>query len=207
MNDIELRAAFERLVAARGAGRDGCVSPDELMRLAEGDATEDERLAWLSHVAGCRACRRELELVRAVADTGQALGARRRPVRMLALAASVILLIGAAALWRSGWLAPDVVRGPGAAVTLVAPRGPVTAEAARRLEWRAVAGAALYEVELLDAAGAVVYEGRTTDTVVALPFTTLLQTGTAYHWRVTALLQDGRREASRAESLRVVLKP
>ncbi len=205
MNELELRAAYGALVALRPAGRGRCVAPEALMRLAEGDATEAERLSWLEHIAGCPDCRRDLDLVRAVADTGAARAAPRGRVgmRVFALAASIVVVVGGAALWRSGWLVPDVPRGVAASVRLVAPLGDVTPDAARALRWRAVSGATQYEAELLDTAGAVVFAGRTADTVLALPATTSLRVGSAYQWRITALLADGRRLRSRAESLRV----
>jgi hypothetical protein len=208
MNDFELRALYDRLIAGRApSGRSACVPPELLGRLAAGDAAGDERLSALEHVAQCRDCRRELELLRAVTDAGAGLGVarvRRASPWVLALAASIVMAVGATALWRSGWLDPaDVVRGDAPTVTLVAPLRTVDAADARRLVWRAVAGATLYEVEVLDGAGNAVFAAPATDTAVALPAATTLVPGTEYHWRVTAVLAGGARLRSPAQPVRV----
>lgn len=184
--------------------RAGCANPEELMRLAVSEATPDERHTWMEHIVGCADCRRELALARAVAEAGSQLTARRWPIRILALAASIVVLVGGAALWRSGaFEGGDVPRGGGPAVTLVQPSGDVPADLARQLVWRSVPGVTSYEAELLDADGAVVFNTRGPDTTVTVPTEARLAPGGEYHWRVTALMPDGRRLQSVAESLRV----
>jgi hypothetical protein len=207
MNEFELRAAYDQLIAARTAGRARCPAPEDLLRLAAGEGAESERLTWLEHVSTCRACRRELDLARAVVEAGTALVARRPTVRTLAWAAAIVLLVGGTTVWQAGLLSRDVTRGAGSPVVLIAPSGQVTLDQARRLVWRAVPGAARYEAELLDGAGGLVFATGTADTVAAVPVTTTLAAGAEYHWRVTALLTDGRRVRSVAESLRVLPAP
>lgn len=203
MTDHELQQLYASLQTRPDAGREGCVAPADLMRLAAGDATEVERLDWLGHVAGCTACAAELKLTRAVAEAGQGLERPRIPAAWLALAASVLLLLGGVALWRSGMFAAgDVMRGGAEQVTLVAPRGTVPAAAAGSLVWRAVARAQAYDVEILDPAGSPALAGSTTDTTLAVPAGTL-RFGVEYRWRVTAVLPDGTRRHSAAELLRV----
>ena len=209
MNEFELRALYDRLTAERAAvpGRGTCVSPEALMSLAAGDATEDDRLTWLTHVASCADCPKELELARAVADAGNALvgaGVRRR-MPYLALAASVVLIAGAAALWQSGFFEPrDVTRGVGGAgaVVLVAPAGNVSRDVAGRLVWRGVPGAVRYDVEVIEPSGALVYGAVVTDTATLVPQTSL-KPGAEYRWRVTAELANGTRVSSSAQAFRV----
>lgn len=205
MNDFELRALYDRLVANRATGRGACLAPEALMTLAAGEATEADRLVWLDHVAACRDCRRELELARAVAEAGTGLvsGGRRR-TQYFALAASVLILIAGAVVWRSGMLTSDgnVVRGTGDAVSLVAPAGDVAGVQAIALVWRAVPHAVRYDVEVMTNGGALVFGTGVIDTTTAVPGA-FLKPGTEYRWRVIAELPDGRRIGSAAQAFRV----
>lgn len=203
MNDHELRTLYERLQARREPGRGRCVAPEHLMRLAAGDATESERLDWLDHVAGCPACRAELNLARAVAEAGRGLERRPIPASWLALAASVLVLVGGVTLWRGGLLTPDrVTRGDGDRVTLVGPTGIRPADQSRRLVWRSVPRAVRYDVEVLDSAGAPAFATSTADTLADLP-PGALRPNVEYRWLVTAVLPDGGRRRSTAAPLRV----
>jgi hypothetical protein len=204
MNDFELRALYDRLVAERATGRAACVPPDALMRLAAGDASEEERLTWAEHVAGCRPCRGELALAQAVAEAGRALAGRRPAFRWLALAASILLVVSGVTLWQAGVLARrDITRGPAEPVTLVTPRGAVPAADALRLAWRAVPRAVGYHVEVTDASGGLAFSTTTIDTAIALPASVTLAPGSEYRWRVTADLSDGSRISSTAQAFRV----
>lgn len=202
MNEFELRALYDRLVRARATGRRACVAPDALMRLAAGDASEIERLTWLEHVTSCAECREELALAQAVVEAGTALVGRNRrsATPWLALAASVVLVLGGVALWRSSLPEPaDVSRGSGDRLTLVMPAGAVGREQASRLVWRAVPRAVRYDVEIVAAAGALVFSRAVAapDTAVALS-DVALTAGVEYRWRVTAQLDDGGRASSTA---------
>jgi hypothetical protein len=204
VNDFELRALYDQLVAARATGRRECLSPETIMRMVSDEATEAERLDWADHVAACPDCRRELDLASAVAEAGTALVMGRRRTPYLALAASVLILIAGVAVWQSGVLSGDanVVRGARDGVTLVAPTGDVTAAASVVLQWRAVERATRYDIEVMAPGGSLVYGTGVTDTVTAVPGT-FLKPGTEYHWRVVAELADGRRLSSAAKSFRV----
>lgn len=203
MNEHELQAAFRRLSAQRAPGRAACIAPEALMRLAAGDGGEAERLAWLDHVAGCAECRADLDVARAVADAGRAFERRRVPAAWLAIAASVLLVTGGIAVWRSRAPAPgDVMRGEADGVVLVTPVGTVPAAAAGRLVWRAAPGEPSYDVEVLDPAGAAVWTLTTVDTSATMP-AGVLRREVEYRWRVTAILPTGGRRASPAASLRV----
>lgn len=59
------------------------------------------------------------------------------------------------------------------------------------LRWRAVAGAVRYHVEVLDAAGDVVFAAGTRDTTLALPDAVWPTAPASYEWWVRARLADG----------------
>jgi hypothetical protein len=68
--------------------------------------------------------------------------------------------------------------------------------------WRPVRDALEYELQLVDAGGALVFRTVTTDSTAALPDSVTLAPGTEYRWMVMAQLRDGRRLESRAEVVR-----
>jgi len=141
----------------------------------------------------------------AVVSAGVALERLPRFSPWLALAASVLLLVGGVTLWRTAGLRDDVLRGGDDRVTLVAPIGTVPAAAAERLVWRAVPGATSFEIEVIDGGGAVVFGAGTPDTTATVPSGTL-RLGVEYRWRVTAVLTNGTRRPSAAAPL-VISRP
>ena len=202
MNDHELREMYQGLTNAAAAGGAGCLTPDEVMRLAAGQLPEAERLKALEHVAACRSCRADLDLAAAVAEAGTALEGRGRPAPWLILAASVVLAVGGVTLWRGLGTRDDVQRGGGDdRVMLVTPVGTVPPAAAERLVWRGIPDAT-FDVEVVDAAGAVVFSTTTADSTTTIP-ANALGSGTAYHWRVSALLPNGTRLRSAAVPLTI----
>jgi hypothetical protein len=146
----------------------------------------------------CDACRRELDLLRAIEVAGAqttgaqaatgAVGAahsRDRPAAIvvpwkrvvpLALAASLLLAVGVGVRDRFGARdrGPDVVRGAGddggGELTLLAPAAgaSVAAGAPVVFAWRPDPDARRYVVEVLDADGRAVVSDTTADTTVAL---------------------------------------
>ena len=204
MNDHELRHMYKGL-ARTPTDRAGCLAPELVMRLAAGEATEAERFDGFEHVSACTSCRADLDLAAAVVAAGVALERLPRFSPWLALAASVLLLVGGVTLWRTAGLRDDVQRGGDDRVTLVAPIGTVPPAAAERLVWHAVPGATSFEVEVIDGNGTVVFGAGTPDTTATVPEGTL-RLGVEYRWRVTAVLANGSRRPSAAEPL-VVSRP
>jgi hypothetical protein len=197
--DERLRAAYgEALAGGRVVVGGAHPTPDELEGLVERRMPEAIRLALLDHVMACAACVREVELLRAVERGGVTL-ARARPVRgnprLLALAASVLVVVGGGLLARRvlapSAREPEVVRGDSGGVTLVAPSGPVPAGVSVVLRWRPVTGAVRYEVEVLSERDEVVAGGSTVDTLYTLPGVVRLTPGSRYQWWVRARLRDG----------------
>jgi hypothetical protein len=69
VSDERLREAYERILARRAAvNRIHCVSPDELLELAEHRLATSRRLEVLDHVMGCGACREEFQLLHAIQE-------------------------------------------------------------------------------------------------------------------------------------------
>lgn len=195
MGEAELRDLYRKTMRHPSAGREGCVPPERLRDLAEGRGAESERLTLLDHVMACEACLREFELLRALVHARPR--EERWPKRRhLAIAASVVLLLGAGIVWRqvAGPEAPDTFRGA-EDVVVVAPEDGVVA-APVTFVWRSVEGALDYEIELSDADGNAVYRGTTPDTLLALPASVTLAPGATYAWWVHARLRDGRMKRS-----------
>src|SRR5512133_1781425 len=126
MSDTRLQELYAQAMGRRsGATAAGCVTPEQLLQLALREGPEADRLTLLDHVMGCPDCQRELDLLRAVESAGRQI-TRDRPVRSigrrvpLALAASMLILVGAGLLIRNR-SAGDTLRGGGGQLTLLSP--------------------------------------------------------------------------------------
>lgn len=203
MNE-RLQRMYGELVARRApADRTGCPSPEELLRLAERRVPEASRVPLLDHVMACAQCRPELDLLRSIVAAGE----RSRPARMpmLALAASLLVVAGAALLWQTLRPGRPMQRGggPGAEVVLLAP-GPGAALAdPPALVWQRVPEAIRYRLELLDAEGGVVARWSTEDTATAVPDAGVLRDGAEYQWWVRAELTDNTQRRSEVRRFRM----
>jgi hypothetical protein len=214
--DERIRDAYARMLDARGGGsRDACATPEAMLAVARREGSDAARLATLDHVMACGACSRELELLRALDEAGgRAAGERTadvvplrqraswRRVVPVALAASVLAVAGVGLLGRAGRDAKDVARGEAGAVTLLAPVDAAGPRAPITFAWRPVPGATRYELEVLDAAGAVALGATTVDTVVVARAGRLAPGG-AYRWWVRARDAAGAQRASEMRPLRV----
>ena len=195
MRDEQLRAAYAEAVASRPVQREGCPPPEQIRALVERAGSEPDRLVTLDHVMTCSACRREYDLIQSVA-AGRATARQRRLVP-LAAAAVVALLFSGTILFVALRVSSqaDALRGSGAAIELVSPRG---AEGNRPVTfiWRSQQEGTVYSVEVFTPAGDVVYTTETSDTAVALPLDVPLTTGETYHWWVSIRTPDGREARS-----------
>ena len=208
MMDDKLRSAYAALLAGRPtAGREGCVSPEALLALVERRGAESGRLATLDHVMACPECRRDLEMLRAIAVAGAELGGRatagRRSWMMapgLRLAASVALVVAAGGaalvLARRGDDTDPFRGGPGSGVTAIAPAGEVPIVRARTMVWHGTRDASGYAVEVLTLSGDSLFAAATADTVLSLPSSVALEAGREYLWTVRVRLRDGSQAAA-----------
>jgi hypothetical protein len=217
LTDERLRELYERALAERGAPeRARCASPEAILALVRREGAEERRLETLDHVMACDACRAEFELLRAIEQAGAGAGAARAPAARpwssggwrraapLALAASVLLAVGVG-VWQQvgGRAGPEVERGAPDSVTLLAPAAGTAAGATVRFVWHSVPGARRYDLEVMDAGGAVVYATTTADTVVTVRDTARLRPATDYRWWVRATDDAGAQRASAVRRLRV----
>jgi len=190
-SDDKLRSAYQGLITRPASGRAGCPPPEALDALASRQGGEEARLTTLNHAMTCTECRRELDLLRAVQGGAPAPAPRWRP-QLFALAATVMLAVGAILVWNSVILDPaEELRGGEAQVGLVEPFEGARVAGPPRLVWRAVPEATGYRLEVLDSLGAVVATGMGPDTTLQLPADALPPSQSAYRWRVIAELRTG----------------
>jgi len=201
MKEDRLRELYQQaLERRRPAERPDCIAPDQLLALAEGRLAEQDALAAADHAMACAHCHDEYKLLRSIV---QSRGNDGLPAaRKFALAASVVIVISASALWLAvRQRDAGSVRGTPVAVELVRPDAragqPLT------LTWRGVPGTSRYEVELLDSASALLHQATTRDTSIVVPLTIRLAQGAAHRWWVRALLPDGRELRSAIDTFRV----
>lgn len=190
MNDEQLREAYERgLPRDDGSPTLDDVSAERLRRLVEQEGPESERLRTLDVALSTTEGRREMEIAWAAARAAKPV---RRSWQRYAVAASILVVVGASALWLRGRgdTSESILRGTESPVTLVAPVGSVPVDRATRFLWRAVGNAERYQVVVVDTAGTELYAGETRDTAMSLPDSVRLVPGRAYLWWVQALLND-----------------
>ncbi len=215
MNDARLQELYTKALAERDEnGRHGCVPPEALQALVERDGGEEERLATLDHVMSCEACRHEFELLRSVGMARTTLEEERvsipveihgkRPMPALALAASLAIvviggIVGTMMIRTSG---PEVFRGTGPDVVLVAPIGNVAQPDPITLVWRRVEGAVGYEVEILNEDGSLVVSNTTRDTLWMVE-PGQLERGREYQWWVRTRSGNGSERRSAIQHFRV----
>jgi hypothetical protein len=206
-DDRMLRDAYAELIAVRApASCEGCPPPEALLALVEREADEDTRLATLDHAMGCAHCRGELDLLRAATDASTQVGggastfgladgshrrARRWPVRPLAIAAGIVVVIGVGVISRNSGDGPSQLRGGEAPLPLPLLGPERSSDGGVLLRWRSVADAPRYRVEVYGSSGATVAEGVVSDTTFTVSATMLSGRPDTLSWMVTALRSDG----------------
>jgi hypothetical protein len=169
----------ERLYRSRVAQRpvltDQCVSPEAMLALLQREGAESERLATLEHVMSCPACHREYQWLTAVdqaaVQAGGAAVQRRTWWRgaPLALAASLIAVVGAGLLVRAPWRGSEPVRGENGDLVLVGPARNATVTGTPTFTWHPIPDASAYVLEIQGVGGTVVRSDTTADTTLTLP--------------------------------------
>lgn len=208
-SDIELRRAYDRLLAARTwEGGGGCIQPESILALVEKSDEEAKRLRTLDHVMACPSCRQEFELLRALNPVPSRHGTTRRSPfsfapRRLAWAASLILLVGAGSLWM-GPLRPDpetVLRGDETELRLVSPEAGGRIREGMTFVWHPLPDGFEYTVEIMDQEGEVVFAGSTRDTTFTVSGPIQGGVSRGLRWWVTARTGNGARTASEVRLL------
>ena len=202
--DEVLRQAYQTLMADRTHAADlPDISVETIAALAQGTYQQPDRVLLLDQVLAHPVTARELGFFRRLAASTPAPAvARHLPMRWLALAATVVLAVGALSIWRT--LAPDrgePVRGDGAGFALAEPAPGKAFGRGDRFLWRPATGAQSYRVELVDDEGSVVFAATTVDTVAALPDSARLVPQGRYQVRLVAQLRDGTETTAPVASL------
>lgn len=203
MNDERLRVVYERILAeSRPTGDDP--TPEQMLALAEGRGSDAERLRTLERVMRSETSRQDFELLRAASA---AMRPRPRATGRILAAAAVLLLVagGTTVTWQQMQHDDNIMRGGEHSVTLAAPNDSPAASGPLVFAWRRVAGAKSYEVELVEASGALVQMTTVRDTTWAPPPSLHLVPGVEYRWWVRATLADG--TTLEAPPRRLVLSP
>jgi len=210
-SDLSGMEGVERLyrsrVAAKPVVTERCVSPEAMLALFQREGSEDERMATLEHVMSCPACHREYEWLAAVDQAVQAVPAAS-PTRPwwrsapLALAASLLLVIGAGLLVRAPWRAAgEAVRGESGDVALIAPAAGATVTGSATFAWHPLAEASAYVLEVQRPDGQVVRSDTTADTMLALPSAALAPH--RYRWWVREVTNGSEPRSSAFRTVQV----
>jgi hypothetical protein len=197
MTNPRLAALYAQAVAARSGGdREGCPPPEDLEALAARGLPAADRLRLLDHVMSCGSCGREYALLDAV------IASEIRPRRIgglpLALAATVLLAIGAGLVLRVGSRTSkvDAVRGEEGVVRLLMPAVDARVPDRPIFVWGGMGTGVRYRFELLPVGRDPVYAVESTDTTLTLPDSVTIEREIEYLWWVRAHLPDGRQSAS-----------
>ena len=207
-----LRQLYARRVASRAGGDAGDhATPEAILAVVLREGPETERLATLEHVMACAACHREYEYLTAVNEAGIEAGSsgvapRRRmwsSRTVMALAASLVMAIGAGLLVRSVIQAgPERVRGTEGDIALVAPGASAAADGPIAFAWRPVAGVSRYVLEVQGPDGSIAFADTTADTATTVERGRLAP-DTAYRWWVREVTDGAEPRSSGFRELRL----
>jgi hypothetical protein len=209
-----LQELYARRVASGGAEAGAHASPEAILAVVRREGPEPERLATLEHVMACTTCHRDYEWLTAVDQAGEewegAAGGGVSPQatpwwqgRRLALAASLLLAVGAAlavaSVVRPG---PERERGGSSDIVLLSPgeRGAVVGPV--HFAWRAVPGGIRYVLEIQRPDGSVAISDTTADTVATVERGRLSE-GTTYRWWVREVTDGAEPRSSAFRQLRI----
>ena len=166
------------------------LSPEVLSGYLDAGLSGEERRQAELHLAACSECREELAEVRQLQHRH-----RRRWAWVLVPVAAAAAVLLAVALPRRA-PAPSEIRSgfnPEQPLGVVSPRPSAEVAPGRiAFTWRSAGPGASYTFTLQAADGRVVWTSTTADTVVALPDSVTLSSGSTWFWVTDALLADGR---------------
>ena len=169
--------------------RGGHLTENQLVSFLGHELEAEERHEVELHLARCTECRDELVVVTEILQPGRK--DRRIPWRILApvAAAAAAVTLVVAGPWNL--VGPDdspqhrdAPAQASAIPTPVAPLGLVSE--VEQLVWLGVDGADRYRLTLYDSEGEVVWKATIADTLVQLPDSVVLNTGSRYLWQLEA---------------------
>jgi hypothetical protein len=169
--------------------RSGHLTEDQLVAFLGHQLRAEERRDVELHLARCTECRDELVAVTEILQPDRK--GRRIPWRILApvAAAAAAVTLVVAGPWNL--VGPDDSPqhrdAPAQASTVPTPVAPLGAVSeVEQLIWLGVDGADRYRLTLYDSEGEVVWKATTTDTLVQLPDSVVLNAGSRYLWQLEA---------------------
>lgn len=188
-----------------GKSADEHPSTEDLAAYLNGALTVEGKADIEAHLGNCRDCRREVTSAR---ELLRSKGSNRRYWIVPGLAAAVVaFILLTPSEERSG---PELSRVRSATLegsSSVEVVTPANRQAVSRLPirfvWHRAADDALYHVTLTDAAGAKMWTGETSDTVLVLPSAISLRSGRDYLWYVDAVRPNGRSVGSGTQVFRI----
>jgi anti-sigma factor RsiW len=177
------------------------LSPEVLSGYLDAGLSAEERRQAELHLASCGECREELAEVRQI----QRRHRRRWMPALVGVAAAAAVLLTVALPSREP--TPSEVRAgskPELPLAVVSPPssagmapGPIT------FTWRSAGPDASYAFTLQAADGRVIWTSTTADTVMVLPDSVTLHSGSIWFWAADALLADGRSRSTGIKRLSI----
>jgi hypothetical protein len=208
-----LQQLYERRIATLHTGdRSKCVPLESILAIVQREGGEDERLSALDHVMACPDCHREYEWLAAVEEAAGRAAPRARHVAAsrwwqrgapLALAASVLLAVGALLIPRLNRHRPEPERGTESDIVPIAPVAGARVNLPFTLAWHRLPGATRYVLELQTTDGTVALADTTADTTVTVTDGSRLATGSTYRWWVREVTDGAPPRSSPFNQLRV----
>ncbi|HEV7594053.1 MAG TPA: zf-HC2 domain-containing protein [Gemmatimonadaceae bacterium] len=178
------------------------ISDAELAAYLDRNVASADRERIESHLADCDECRRHLiEARKVLGGIGRTRGLR---IAATLAAAAVVLVFVRFEVWPTRESAESLFRGPtiSAGITAHGPSGDVSGKGLAFV-WSPVSKAASYRITVSRADATPLWSQSTTDTIVTLPPSVVLQHGQAHLWVTDALLLDGTTRSTGLREFRV----
>jgi hypothetical protein len=205
MTDEQLQDLYQQAQVRRAAEAGACdIPPETMLDVLNHKLPVAEHRRILLDIMADPHCRREFELLRAVAGKREAVTRSWVTSWPLRIAAVLVLFLGGGLLWQTLRTQPrDVVReGGDAGLVLVSPESGNTA--ARLFVWHSIPRAISYEYNLVTRGGRLLYNTTTRDTTAALPDSVVMKAGEDVLWWVEGTTAEGRQVRSSLRRLSIV---
>ena len=205
-----LQRLYIRRLTERDAERtDAHASAERIVSLIRREGSEEERLATLEHVMACADCHRDYEWLKAVDRAALEAGgdeAAPRPAWRrvpLALAATVLVAVGAGLLMTRLRPTGETIRGDGGEIALVAPGDTAAGLGVLTFIWRPLPEARGYVLEVQRRDGSVVFSDSTSDTLLAIADPEAMLPPADYRWWVREQTDGAEPRSSAFRDLRL----